>query len=89
MIDRELAEMLVCPKDRLPLKLADQPLLSRLNRAIAAGRVKNQAGRPVEDLLHAALVRHDHTLLYPIVDDIPVLLIEEAIALDQIEQETL
>ena len=51
MIDRELAEMLVCPKDRLPLKLADQPLLSRVNRAIAAGRLKNQAGRPVEDPL--------------------------------------
>ena len=59
-----------------------------MNRAIAAGRVKNQAGRPVEDLLSAALVRQDDTLLYPVLDDIPVLLIEEAIALDQIEQET-
>jgi uncharacterized protein YbaR (Trm112 family) len=88
MIDKELAEMLVCPKDRLPLKLADPALLSRVNRAIAAGRVKNQAGRAVEDSLSAALVRHDHALLYPIVDDIPVLLIEEAILLDQIEGES-
>ncbi len=87
MIDHELAAMLVCPKDRLPLQLADAELLSRVNRAIAAGRVKNQAGRAVEDMLAAALVRQDQALLYPVVDDIPVLLIEEAIPLDQIRQE--
>ena len=89
MIDRELAEMLVCPKDRLPLKLADQPLLSRVNRAIAAGRLE-EPGRPPGrgPLCTPRWFGSDDTLLYPIVDDIPVLLIEEAIALDQIEQET-
>jgi uncharacterized protein YbaR (Trm112 family) len=59
-------------------------LLARINRAIAAGRVKNRAGRPMEHPLAGGLVRKDQTLLYPIVDDIPVLLADEAIPLAEI-----
>ena len=88
MIDKNFLDILVCPQDHTPLTLADHALLSKLNRDIAAGRVKNQAGRPVEDPLEAGLVRRDQTLLYPIVDDIPLLLMEEAIPLDQVEQKT-
>jgi uncharacterized protein YbaR (Trm112 family) len=86
MIDKETLEILVCPKDRTPLHLADSRLMARLNRAVAMGRVKNVAGRPVEDSLQGGLVRHDGTLLYPIVDDIPVLLVEEAIPLEVIDE---
>jgi uncharacterized protein YbaR (Trm112 family) len=85
MIDKELLGILVCPQDHTPLDAADQALLAKLNRAIAAGRVKNQAGRLVETPLQGGLLRRDRTLLYPIVDDIPLLLTEEAVALDQIE----
>jgi uncharacterized protein YbaR (Trm112 family) len=84
MIDREFVEILKCPQDHSPLHLADDPLMARLNRAIGAGRVKNQAGRPVEDALQGGLVRQDGSVLYPIVDDIPVLLAEEAIPLGQV-----
>ncbi len=85
MIDDRLLESLVCPKDRKPLAVADSSLLSRLNRAIAAGWVKNHGGRAVEQPLEAALVRKDRTLLYPIIDEIPVLLVDEGIALDQLD----
>ncbi|MGA2068810.1 MAG: hypothetical protein ABSG86_27830 [Thermoguttaceae bacterium] len=85
MIDKEFVETLVCPQNRTPLRLADAPLVAKLNRAIAAGRIVNRAGRPVEDSFQAALVRQDRAMLYPIVDDIPVLLAEEAIALDQLD----
>ena len=46
--------------------------------------MKNQAGRPVEQPLAGGLVRTDDALLYPIVDDIPVLLADEAIPLGQL-----
>ena len=85
MIDDRLLQTLVCPKDRKPLALADASLLSRLNRAIAAGRVRNHGGRALEEPLRAALVRKDRALLYPIIDDIPVLLIDEGIALNQLD----
>jgi uncharacterized protein YbaR (Trm112 family) len=84
MINKELLSILVCPTDQTPLRVAADQLLARLNRAIAAGHVKNQAGRTVEHELAGGLVRADNALLYPIVDDIPVLLIDEAIPLAQI-----
>ena len=84
MIDKETLKILVCPKDHSPLSLADHRLTDRLNRAIAAGRIVNQAGRKVTEPVSAALVREDRTVLYPIVDDIPLLLADEAIPLEQI-----
>jgi uncharacterized protein YbaR (Trm112 family) len=84
MIDKELLEILVCPEDHSPLDLADDELLAKLNRAIAAGRVTNRGGQAVEGPLSGGLVRQDGTLLYPIVDDIPTLLVDEAVPLDQI-----
>ena len=70
-----------------PLAVADPRLLAGVNRAIAAGRVKTRGGRPVEEPLQAALVRKDRELLYPIIDEIPVLLVDEGIALDQFDGE--
>jgi uncharacterized protein len=84
MIDKEILSILVCPADHTPLKLADEQLLARLNRAIAAGRIKNQSGGAVEQPLAGGLVRADGALLYPIIDDIPVLLADEAILLGQL-----
>jgi uncharacterized protein YbaR (Trm112 family) len=84
MIDKELLEILVCPENQTALSAADDQLLARVNEAIAAGKVANRAGRAVEQPLQGGLVRQDKTLLYPIVDGIPVLLIDEAVSLEQI-----
>ena len=84
MINQEILKILVCPQDQAPLRLADEELLARVNGAISAGQIENQGGEPVRQLLEAALVRRDDALLYPITDDIPVLLSDEAIRLDQI-----
>ena len=81
MIDKELLATLVCPLDRSPLNLASDQILAQVNRAIAAGRVTNRAGRPVERPLDGGLLRSDKTLLYPIFDDIPLLVPDEAISL--------
>jgi len=84
MIDKELLDILVCPENRTPLHLADEGLVGKINQRIAAGQVKNRIGQPVERPIDGGLVRKDGKVLYPIVDGIPVLLIDEAIPLDQV-----
>lgn len=84
MIRDKLLEMLVCPEDRSPLTSAAPELLARLNQGITAGRIKNRAGQTVEQTLEGGLVRRDGKLLYPIIDDIPNMLLDEAISLEQL-----
>lgn len=80
-IDSDLLEILVCPESHAPLTLASDELVCALNARVAAGEVQNLGGKGVEKPLPAGLVREGEDRLYPIIDDIPILLIEEAIAL--------
>ena len=82
MIDKELLEILVCPENHTRLQLAEEPLVAKLNEAIAAGGVTNCGGETVAEPIDGGLVRDDGTLLYPIRDDIPVMLVDEAIPLE-------
>ena len=86
MISKELLSILVCPEDRSPLTLADRELLAAVNRAIAARRLRTKGGEAVAEPLEAGLVRQDRALLYPIVDRIPILLIDAGIPLGQLEK---
>lgn len=88
MIGNELLKMLVCPENQSPLALASTEVIAQLNRAIALGQLRNRAGQKLEKLLSGGLVRADRTMLYPIVDEIPMMLVDEAIPLNQAGLET-
>jgi len=83
-MDRKLLDLLVCPTTRQPLHLVDKTALLAVNQAIAGGTVLRADGSAHTAPLTAALVTHDRKTLYPVEDDIPVLLAEEAIASGQI-----
>ena len=79
MIDKELLEILACPETHQPLAEADAALLLKLNRAIEAGGFQNRGGAEVTEPLEGGLVREDGTIVYPIRDGIPVLLVDEGL----------
>ena len=81
MIDPELLAILACPETKEPVALAEEDLIAELNSRIARGEVKNRAGKTVESQLDGGLVRADGAYLYPIQDEIPILLLDEAIPL--------
>jgi uncharacterized protein YbaR (Trm112 family) len=81
MVDAELLEILVCPEDKTPVTLASAETVALLNAKIAAGGVKTRGGAAVTEPVAEGLVRADGKYLYPVRDDIPVMLIDEAIPL--------
>ena len=81
MVDQSLLDILVCPETKQPLRVAERDLLDTLNASISAGSVTNRGGEPVTVGLDEALVREDGSFLYPVRDDIPIMLIDESIPL--------
>ncbi len=98
MIHPELLEILCCPETKQPVRLASGAVLDRLNRLQQDGELASEGGAPVKAPIQAGLVREDGRFLYPVQDDIPIMLIEERIPIpeesgaasgseDQIEQD--
>jgi uncharacterized protein YbaR (Trm112 family) len=81
MVDKELLEILVCPDDKTPVRLASATELDALNARIRAGGVQNRGGQAVSREVPEGLIRADGKYLYPVDNDIPVMLIDEAIPL--------
>ena len=81
MIDPELLKILCCPETHQSLALAETPLVESLNQQIEAGQLRNRAGQPVKEKLDAGLVRADGQFLYAIRQNIPIMLIDEAVPL--------
>jgi uncharacterized protein YbaR (Trm112 family) len=79
MVDKELLELIVCPATHQPLREAPPELLARLNARILKQELKNKGGTALLVELTEGLVRSDGRVLYPVLDGIPMLLIDEGI----------
>jgi uncharacterized protein YbaR (Trm112 family) len=86
-IDKDLLAILCCPETKQAVHLADETLIRKLNEAVRQGSLKNKAQKPVTESLDGGLIRVDRKILYPIREDIPVMLIEEGIPLEQISSQ--
>jgi uncharacterized protein YbaR (Trm112 family) len=76
-----------CLETSSRLTLANGELVDRLNAHIARGNITNKLGQSISVSLEKALVNESRTLLYAIINDIPQMLIDEAISLDQLQSE--
>lgn len=81
-IDPEFIQILRSPDTHKPLRRAEQAELERVNQLIGSGQARNRAGDPVNDALDEGLVPEGEAVVYPIRDDIPILLTHEAIPFD-------
>ena len=81
MLDAELSDILVCPDTHQPLRLADEELLGEINAAVSRGELRNRGGSVVTQALQSALVSEDGRHVYPVRDDIAIMLIDESIEL--------
>ncbi len=84
MIDRELLEILCCPKTKVPVEMLSEDKLKAVNDHIGRGEVKTADGSKVDKPLDAGLITEDGKTIYRIDDDIPIMLIDEGIPADQI-----
>lgn len=78
-LDSELLEILRCPETKETVALISDDEVKRINAAIAAGKVKRRNGQAEDRPIDGGLLREDGRFLYPIRDDIPIMLIDEAI----------
>ena len=83
-IDGKLLEILCCPVSKTPLTRLPTAKLEKLNRTINTGEVQYVHGEKVNDVLKEALITEDSKVIYPVVDDIPILLEDKGIGTTQL-----
>lgn len=81
MIDQALLDILACPETKEEVRLAPDSVVEAVNAMIEAGTLVNRAGEKVVEPIDGGLVRADGKFLYPIREEIPIMLIDEAIPL--------
>ena len=74
MIDKQLLEILVCPETGEPLEI-----VGRLNELVETGTLVDRAGERVSEKIDGGLICRDGKYLYPVRENIPILLIENSI----------
>jgi len=84
-VDGKLLEILCCPVSKSPLNRLQSSRLEKLNRAIEAGDVQYVHGETVAAPLQEALITEDGKVIYPVADDIPLLLEEKGIGTVQLQ----
>ena len=84
-VNGKLLEILCCPVSKTPLTVLGQRKLDKLNDAIKSGEALFVDGEKVTEPLQEALITEDGKVIYPVQDNIPVLLEEKGIGTTQFQ----
>lgn len=84
-VDGKLLEILCCPVSKTPLTRLSAKRLEVLNKAINEGDVQTVRGEAVDQPLREALITEDSRVIYPVIDDIPILLEDRGIGCTQFQ----
>ncbi len=85
---KELLSIICCPITKQSLSFVTRDKLDELNKAINKGLIKTNEGNIQNKNITDALITDNGMILYPIKDDIPILLENKSIHLDQLEKIT-
>ena len=83
MIAQDLLDILCCPETKQDIRLLEANIVEQLNRQIEKGALKTKGGQSVTEAIDGGLLRNDGTVVYPIRDQIPIMLIEEGILVEK------
>ena len=82
-MDEKLLEIMCCPETHQRLAKAGTELVDDLNKRIQAGTLVDRVDEKVAELIDGGLIREDGKILFPIRQDIPVMLIDHGIPIGQ------
>ncbi len=79
----DLLAILCCPETKQEIRLLEKDFVEKLNQRIEKGELKTKGGQSVAEKIDGGLLRNDGTVVYPIRDQIPIMLIEEGILVEK------
>ena len=83
MIAQDLLAILCCPETKQDIRLLEPNIVEQLNHRIIKGELKTKGGQSVTEKIDGGLLRNDGAVVYPIRDQIPIMLIEEGILVEE------
>ena len=86
MIDKELLNILCCPETKQDIEYIEGNVIEKINAAIKSGTLKNRGDEIVKEPIDAGLLREDRKFIYPIREDIPIMLIDEGIPFEPFDK---
>jgi uncharacterized protein YbaR (Trm112 family) len=84
-ITEELLAILCCPVTKVPVRMLGEKELAQVNEQITKGAVKSVDGSKVDKQLSEGLITTDKKTIYRIDEDIPVMLADVGIPVDQFD----
>lgn len=86
MVAKDLLDILCCPETKQDLTLIQGETIEKINRKIKEGALKNRGNEFVKEPIDSGLLREDRKYIYPIREDIPIMLIDEAILFGEFDK---
>jgi uncharacterized protein YbaR (Trm112 family) len=85
MISEDLLNVIACPETKQDLVIAGDDLVEKINLLIENGELLNRTKQKVAEKIDGGLIqKEDPTYLYPVRDEIPILLMDESIPLENL-----
>jgi uncharacterized protein YbaR (Trm112 family) len=81
MITDDVLNLLVCPESKQRLRWADSAIVERLKNLSISGELNTTSGSRVSGDFEAVLLREDGAVGYLVKGGIPILLVEQGIAI--------